>query len=530
MDVAKYLTPLELADLDALLEAGPIWQPHPKNKPQQLAFDLADRVDVLGFGGSAGGGKTDLGLGLALLKHRTCQIFRREGTELRSLVDRAAAIVGHREGLGGKPPLWKDPTESTGILEFGSVPHLGDEQKYQGRPKDLLWFDEAANFLEKQVRFLMGWVRDADNPDQHCMTLMTFNPPTNNDGLWIIDFFGPWLDPMHPNPAESGEIRWYATIAGKDVEVPDDRPFVLQDKTKRVYDFDPAEHDPKKIIRPLSRTFIASRITDNPYLMNTGYMRHLMGLPEPLRSLMLEGNFAAAMKDHPMQVIPTAWVDAAMARWEKPKQRLEMDAVGVDVAMRGNDDTVIATRSGHWFGELTYHTGEECLDGPTVGGFVVAKARDRAPIHIDSMGVGAEPYSHLAALGLQVHGVNFGDPAGGSTSGHIPFMNLRAKLWWKMREALEPRNAEVTGIALPPDKRLRSELCTPNYEISGRVIKIESRKEILKRTGKSPDAATAVILANIDVPKWDDLTQKVTRGVRNPYAESGGEYDPYSNV
>lgn len=524
----RNLRPGELAELDRLLQSGPIWRPHPENIPQQRAFEMADKVDVLGFGGAAGGGKSDLGCGLALLKHQVCQVFRREGTELRGLIDRCEQIVGHNKGLGGKPATWKDPTPTTRMIEFGSTPHAGDESKYQGRAKDLLWLDEASNFLESQVRFLMGWVRSVD-AKQHCLTLLTFNPPTSSDGRWIVAFFAPWLDDKHPNPAEDGEIRWFATIGRAEVEVPDDRAFVL-DGQERVYDFDEAEYPAEEIIRPSSRTFIGSKVTDNPYLRDTGYLRVLMGMPEPLRSQMLHGDFKAGMRDSAYQVIPTAWVDAAMERWEKPRKRPVMDSVGVDVAMRGADDTVIATRSGHWFGELVYYPGEVCQTGGQVAGYVVAEVRDRAPIHIDSLGVGAEPYAHLAALQMQVHGVNFGDPAGGTTAGNIPYLNRRTKLWWMMREALDPANAEKTGIALPPDKRLRSELCAPLWKIQGRVLKVESREDIVKRIGKSPDAATAVILALIDVPKWDDISQMVTGGVRVPNAESGGEHDPYASL
>jgi hypothetical protein len=62
----------------------------------------------------------------------------------------------------------------------------------------------------------------------------------------------------------------------------------------------------------MSRTFIPSRVSDNPYLMGTGYMTQLQSLPEPLRSQMLYGDFKAGVQDDPWQVIPTAWVEAAM--------------------------------------------------------------------------------------------------------------------------------------------------------------------------------------------------------------------------
>ena len=64
---------------------------------------------------------------------------------------------------------------------------------------------------------------------------------------------------------------------------------------------------------------------------------------------------------------------------------------------------------------------------------------------------------------------------------------------------LDPTND--TGIALPPDPKLLAELCAPRFTLSGKAIKVESREDIVKRLGYSPDRATAVILASIDQPK-----------------------------
>jgi hypothetical protein len=150
-------------------------------------------------------------------------------------------------------------------IEFASLPNLGDERGFQGRPHDLLVFDEAANFLEAQVRFLLGWLRSTVK-GQRKRALLTFNPPTSAEGQWIVEFFAPWLDDNHPNPAKPGELRWFATIAGKDVEVPDSRPFVLHRELAqgdpqrhrdrrpedRVYGFDP------KLYRGKDRTKIVS--------------------------------------------------------------------------------------------------------------------------------------------------------------------------------------------------------------------------------------------------------------------------------
>lgn len=514
----RYLTNEERQRLDLLVETAnlPVWRPHPNNEPQQRAYNA--KVDVLGFGGAAGGGKSDLGLGLALTKHSVCQVFRREGTELRSLVDRVEEILGHRNGLGGKPPVWRNPTPTCKVIEFGSVPHLNDRSKYQGRAKDLLWFDEAANFLEDQVRFLMGWVRSTDE-SQRCMTLLTFNPPTSSDGLWIIDFFGPWLDKKHPDPAKPGEIRWFASVDGEEHEVEDATPFVVVDD-EWVADFDPEEWPAEKIIQPMSRTFIPSRVTDNPYF-GREYLSVLQGLPEPLRSQMLEGDFHASMEDDPYQVIPTLWIEEAMARWKKPTALAPMDSVGVDVALGGRDNTVIICRHGYWFSEPIVYEGRECKDGRTVAGFIVAAQSGDAVIHLDLFGVGAQPYGELMRLGIQVIGCDVGQPARGMSLANMTFFNWRSELWWRLREALDPTHARVTGLSLPPNRKLLADLAAPKWQLSGRTIKVEGRDEIVKRLGRSPDYGSAMCLAMIDTPKFRDLPIRPNRSA---------EYDPYADL
>ncbi|MBS0323590.1 MAG: terminase [Proteobacteria bacterium] len=478
-----------------------IWKPLPG--PQSIAY--ASTADIIGFGGAAGGGKTDLACGKALTHHRKIGIFRVNGTELTGVLDRLTELVGSRDGYNGKDNIWRMVRHDGAPLqiELGSFPNLGDEKKYQGRPHDLLVFDEAANMREVQVRFLLGWLRTT-TPGQRCQALLTFNPPTTAEGRWIIEFFAPWLDPKHPNPAMPGELRYFATIDGKDVEVVSGEPFEHKGET----------------IRPLSRTFIPSRVSDNPYLMGTGYMATLQALPEPLRSQMLNGDFQAGMEDDPWQVIPTAWVEAAQARWVRPAKLLAMDSLGVDVARGGRDSTIIARRHGMWFDEPLAYAGSQTPDGPSVAGLVIAAGRDQAPVHIDVIGVGSSPYDFLHQASQQVLGINVAESAMGTDrSGRLRFKNLRSELWWRMREALDPTNN--TGIVLPPSKQLLADLCAPTWELAGSLIQVESRDAIVKRIGRSPDYGSAYILALIDTPKRSQLPRAWQQGARK-------EYDPYA--
>ena len=503
-DLERYLTPAEREELAALVAADiehARWRPLPG--PQTVAYQ--SKADVIGFGGAAGGGKTDLAVGLALTEHYRAQFFRREGPQLTGVIDRLAEIVGSRDKINGKPAVYDDGERK---IEFNSMPNLGDETKYQGRPKDLLVVDEAANFLEQQVRFVKGWVRTT-RQGQRTRTLLTFNPPTNAEGRWVIDFFGPWLDKKHAlYPTDPGALRYVYVDpeAGKDVWVLDNDPreFVLIDG-KRIYDFNPMSYRPEEIVKPESRTFIPSRITDNPFLVSTGYMAQLQALPEPLRSQMLLGDFQAGIEDDPWQVIPTRWVEIAQERWKERARKGELMSMGVDVARGGKDNTVIAKRykteeTEHWYDRLAMYPGSETPNGRKVAGLVIGEHRDHAPIHLDVIGVGASPFDVLNDASQPVYGVNVSERATSTDkSGRLSFLNLRSQSWWQMREDLDPE-AE-NGICLPPDPELTKELCAPRWELSGTTIKVEGRDQIIERVGRSPDRASAIILARMDTPK-----------------------------
>lgn len=534
-ELEGYLTDAERAELDALVAADleqHLWYPLPG--PQTTAFN--NRADIIGFGGAAGGGKTDLACGKALEQHLKVMIMRREGTQLQGVLDRLTSLVGSRQGYNGQDRIWRDAGPRSVQIEFGSVPNLGDENKYQGRDHDLLVFDEAANFLEAQVRFLLGWVRSA-TAGVHSQALLTFNPPTNAEGRWVIDFFGPWLNKKHElYPAIPGQPLYAAMLpaangTSKDVwthngEPLTGAPFVMVDG-ELVFDFDPADYKVEDIVYPRSRTFIPSRISDNPHLVGTGYMSQLQALPEPLRSQMLYGDFQAGVEDDVWQVIPTAWVERAQKLWREMPRRGEMLSLGCDVARGGKDNTVICTRhktpeTEHWYDKLQVTPGTGTPNGPMAAGLVVGASRDRTPQHIDVIGVGASVYDSLITADQPAIAVNVSERAPGTDlSGQLTFMNQRSWLWWRFRELLDPLNNHA--VMLPPDQDLLAELCAPKWKLSGKEIQVESREDVVKRVGRSPDRATAVILASIETPKLHLLD-------RSAHNEAVLNYDPMRSM
>lgn len=519
-----YMTEAERVEFETLMEQDAretLWVPLPG--PQTMA--LESEADIVGYGGSAGGGKTDLIVGLVTTEHQRSLIVRREKAQTEGVIQRMSELLDGTDGFNSQKSIWRLPLSTPRLCEFAGLDNPGDERRWQGRPHDLKAFDEVTEMREDQVRFVMGWTRTND-PEQRTRVLMTFNPPTTKEGEWVIDFFGPWLRRTHPRPAAPGELRWFTTIGGRDEEVADNRPFVLI-KGEKVYDFNPDDHAPEAVIKPKSRTFIPARLTDNPYYMATDYMSQLQALPEPLRSQMLYGDFQAGIGEDPWQVIPTAWVEAAMARWKPRAPKGEMLSQGVDVARGGKDNTVIANKhsaddgKGVWFDELKVHPGTDTPDGPKVAGLVIAERRDLAPVHIDVIGVGASPYDILNGMGVQVHGINVSEKAQSTDrSGRLTFLNQRSELWWRMREALDPAND--MGHALPPDPALKAELCTPKWKPRGMVIQVQSREEIWEELKRSVDRATAVILANIDTPKL----RAARLGTHS--AAKRREHDPYA--
>lgn len=504
------MTPEQLAELDDLLFQEP-WMPLPG--PQMMAWE--SKAQIIGYGGAAGGGKTDLACGMATCKHIKTLVLRRESTQLVGIMDRMENIIGNRDGLStGRGIVWRPTVNGKRrFIQMGGLSNPDDHKKYQGQDHDLKVIDEATECRESDVRFVMGWMRSAD-PTIQSQVLMTFNPPTTSEGRWVVRYFAPWLDPKHPKPAKPGELRWFTThpTQGHDVECDGPDTVIIEGEE----------------CKPMSRTFIPAKIEDNVYYMETGYKATLQALPEPLRSQMLKGDFMAGVEDDKWQVIPTKWIEAAMERW-RPKEEyfakgepIVMTSMGVDVACGGVDKTIISPRYGTWFDKLITYPGSVTSDGPITASLVIAQRRDRAPVHIDHAGIGQSAFDFLRTNNVQVVGVNNAEKSFGmSNQGDLRFINRRAEIYWRLREALDPAN-EIQ-IALPPDPELLADLTIVRWELTPQGIKIRSKDEIKKDLGRSPDRGDAVTLAMIETLKedMDPLIAQRQYKVRT-------DYDPYS--
>ena len=448
------------------------------------------KADIILYGGGGGSGKSFLSIALAIQRHFRSIIFRRESTQTDGLIANSKEVILEEASFNGTANefTWPDGRN----LKFAGLPGADDWRKHAGRERDLMVFDEAAEFLEVQVASLFAWNRGPTGVP--CQILLPSNPPRTADGAWVRIWFAPWLDPKFPHPAQDGELRWAVFRAGQIhwVGGPED-----------------VEID-GEVIKPKSLTFIRGLLKDNPYRDTAEYRASLQALPDTLRKQMLHGDFEAGEADDAFQTIPTSWVREAQQRWTPtPPVGVPMCAIGVDCAQGGSDKTVLAIRYDGWFAPMIAVEGEKTPDGKTVAGLVIAKRRDNARVIIDiGGGWGGDAYAHLRENSIDTVSYMGVKPSMRRTvDKQLKFFNTRAEAYWRFREALDPSQAQGSPIMLPSDPELVADLCAPTYEVMARGIKIEPKDEVTKRLGRSPDRGDAVVMA-----WWDGVRQSNQQG------------------
>jgi hypothetical protein len=525
--------------VEDLPEGVILWAPN--EGPQYAAYHSL--ADELYYGGGAGGGKTDLDCGLAITAHRKSMILRREKEMLKGIEVRLQEIIGKFGDYNRTDKMWRGlPGGRT--IELGGCQFEHNKESYQGQPHDLIVFDEAPQFLESQVNFIIIWNR-TDIPGQRVRVVFTGNPPTTIDGEWIIRRFGPWLDPDYRGiRAEPGELRWFITFSdGREIEIDgpgypkdiNDRPEPQWDpEGGKVVDGKPEG----EWVKPISRTFIPARVEDNPFYMATGYKTRLMNTPEPLRSMLMKGIFNIGRDDDEFQLCPTEWVRLAQKRTIELHDSIRppdypLSALGVDVARGGAASTVIATRHWEWFEVPVIAPGAETRRGRAVAELLKPLVREGCSINFDVIAVGSavhdalerdededddsttEVIRYLEQLGIRVNPVNTSTPCPGEMdeTGTIKFANLRACLGWRFREALNPETGQ--DICLPWGRHVIQDLCAPRFEIQMNGIALEPKRKTMERLGRPIDVYDAIILASI----VHDLSQST--------AAAAGKNDAY---
>ena len=204
-------------------------------------------------------------------------------------------------------------------------------------------------------------------------------------------------------------------------------------------------------------------------------------------------------------LIPYEWVELANKRWvqmnEEGYTTKKHARVGVDVAGMGRDNSVLLPRYGSWVPKIEVHQSGGQADHMKVAGMTVQYLHDeKAKAFIDTIGEGAGVYSRLSELKyLNAYSCKFSEGVRGlhDITGQYTFANMRAYLFWAVRDWLNPKNG--FNPALPPDDGLIEEATEIHwlFQSNGNII-IEPKEEIKKRLKRSPDKFDA--LANTFYP------------------------------
>ncbi len=232
--------------------------------------------------------------------------------------------------------------------------------------------------------------------------------------------------------------------------------------------------------------------------------------PNDLFRVKVLGMFPKVSED---VLIPYEWVELANERYKElqeegfePKKKCRL---GVDVAGMGRDASVLAPRYGNYVAEFEVHNSAGVADHMHVAGMTVSYLKQKgAKAFIDTIGEGAGVFSRLRELNYQnAYSCKFSE---GTKNLHdvtevYTFANMRAYLYWAVRDWLNPKNGFQP--ALPPNDLLMQE-CTEihwKFSSSGDII-MEAKDDIKKRLGRSPDYFDA--LANTFYPRDYEIVQE----------------------
>jgi phage terminase large subunit len=249
------------------------WQRQPKQVEFIRATGLSHPFDggnpkppiaeVILYGGSAGGGKSDALIVFALIAASSfpgCQtvIFRRLYPELegpKGLIMRSQELYNQDIGLGKtKLASWHGGNRrwtffNGSVIQFAHCKTEADVHSYQSQQFDYMLFDESTQFTEFQLRYLSSRNR-ATVYGTTPLILMATNPGGVSHGYHLRMFIEPG-PPGTPISVEVEPNQWQKHL------------------------------------------FIPSRLSDNEVLeeRDPGYRKRLENLPTDLRRALLEGDW-----------------------------------------------------------------------------------------------------------------------------------------------------------------------------------------------------------------------------------------------
>ncbi len=233
--------------------------------------------------------------------------------------------------------------------------------------------------------------------------------------------------------------------------------------------------------------------------------------PNDLFRIKVLGMFPKVAED---VLIPYEWLELAFKRWEELNaegfKTYRSCKLGVDVAGMGRDSSILVPRFGNWIPEIISHHSGGRANHMHIAGMAVQYLRMKSAVgFIDTIGEGAGTYSRLIELGYDNAfscKFSYGAKNLNDVTGQYTFANMRAYLYWAVRDWLNPKNNNLPAI--PPNEKLMEEATEIKWFFqSNGSIAIEKKDDIKKRLKRSPDTFDA--LANTFFPyDYVNLTEE----------------------
>ncbi|MHC4290350.1 MAG: hypothetical protein ACYSOF_02040 [Planctomycetota bacterium] len=408
---------------------------------QTLAFDTLARPDVkeVLYGGAKGGGKSVFGclwcFARAMEIARDCQIAPRKHPI-------PIGFMGRKRGV--------DFTNTTLETWKRFIPE--DAYVIKGKPAEIILFD--------RVKILTGGL---DNTE----IVNKFN--SAEYAFYFID------QAEEVDREQIGELRATTRLIINGKKLPG----------KGLFTANPAPSFLKEefILNPTpDRVFIRALPTDNPHL-GTEYIDVLKDSfkhrPELLKAY-LEGCWDQLGGHN--QLIKDAWLENAGKIKLSPPVTKKL--ITCDPARYGDDETVIYYLQNTEISEQVIYGQKDLMHTANVL-HCLSRKYDDCLIVVDVCGLGAGLVDRLIEMGDDVLGI---DNASRSDEPE-KYYNLRSEIWCNAAEAFGSGDV----VLKTDDVRLIGQLATPTYELRNGKILIESKSEIKKRLGNSPDRADAYV-------------------------------------
>ena len=244
-------------------------------------------VDVVLFGGAAGSGKSEIGV-IDFLKYTDIPNFigiitRRTTPQLQGpggLLTKCKRIFSR--AYEPDEYVWR-AKDGKFVFKSGAeiyLKHFENEQSadnWQGAEANLFYIDEASQYTQYMVQYIMSRMRNPSCPQVTPRLRMTCNPDNSH---FLLEWVKPYLlEDGTPDRTQDGRVRYFSFYNGEFVWAD------TKEDLERIYGIEQKD--------ALSFMFISANVFDNPIVqkVNPQYVSWLKGLKGVERARLLDGNW-----------------------------------------------------------------------------------------------------------------------------------------------------------------------------------------------------------------------------------------------